>query len=194
MKKFRIEPMPSPTGRNDERLWIVRAPYGTDPRGALDSAMRRAKDRKYGRDDDPDQDRNLGELRRKLEHMLSQCLKGEQYSAAMDLMDEAGLPGGQTYGEVDGRDSDPDETAESLWSKFPDHIADGVRKYLADQGYSDDDIEAVMPKSAMAGGMGGEAGDRRGRARDRRGAMDRSMSAAESFEAFYGTSRIKHAT
>jgi hypothetical protein len=190
---MKVMPCPSPTGRNDERLYLIRAPYGT-PAGALDQALKRASDKardrkRFGRDEDPDQDRNLGELRRKLEHMLSQCLKGEQYSAAMDLMDEAGLPGGQTYGDVDGQDEDggPDV-------KYPDHKTDTdaepkMRAFLSGK-LSEDDLEEAMsqmPRSAIE--------DRRRGGRDRRHAMDsRSMTAAESFEQFYGASRIRHAT
>jgi hypothetical protein len=181
---MRVTPCPSPTGRNNERLFLVKLPRST-PAGALDAVLKRATDRKkYGRDEDPDD--RLVKLRGKLEEFLERALPGDQYQSAMDLLTDCGLPESKMYG-----DADPDD-ADEFRPKYPDHIADGMRKYLADQGYSDDDIEAVMPRSAMEGGMGGEAGDRRG-ARDRRHAMD-SMSAEARFEAMFGASRIKSAT
>jgi hypothetical protein len=182
--------VPSPRNTNFERLFMLRVPEGTDPKLALDAAMR-AKDRKYGRDGDPDQDENLGRFRQKLEYFLSQCLKDEQYAAAMDLLNEH-LPGGTVYGEAGTEDADdPNEVAESLRSKQPDHAQDDrerMRRYMEDRGCSDAEIQSVlneMPRSAIED-------RRRSGGRDRRrGAMDRAMTAADSFEAMYGTSRIK---
>jgi hypothetical protein len=180
---MRVTPCPSPRGTNHENLYLVKLPRST-PAGALDAALRKAKDC-TARDDDPSQV-NLGELRRKLEHYLQQALPESHYQSAIDMLDECGLPGGQVYGEAGTQDADPDATAESLWTKYPDHAQD-VRKYLADRGFSDDDIEEAigkMPKNAIE--------DRRGGRDRRRGAMDRQLTAADSFEAMYGTSRIKH--
>jgi hypothetical protein len=186
---MRVTPCPSPRGTNHENLYLVRLPKST-PAGALDAALRRAKDRKVGRDDDPSQV-NLGQLRQKLESYLQQALPEDQYQSAIDMLDEAGLPGGQFYGEpVD--DADPDEVASSLRSKFPDHADDDREKmenFMRDKGCSDAEIESVlekMPRSAIE--------DRRRGGRDRRrGAMDRQLSAADSFEAMFGAGRIKGA-
>jgi hypothetical protein len=181
---MRVTPCPSPTGRNDERLFIFKAPRGVDPELALDAALRRASDKAKGRkgyDEDPD--RSLGELRQKLEALLQQCLPEDRYQSAVDVLNEH-LPGGTVYGEGT-EDADPDAAAESLWAKYPDHAQD-VRKYLADRGFSDDDIAAAigeMPKNAIE--------DRRG-GRDRRGAMDRQHMAADSFNALFpDAARIK---
>jgi hypothetical protein len=181
---------------------LVKLPKGT-PAGALDAAMRRAKDRKYGRDDDPDQDRRLGELRRKLEEFLANELPSDRWQTAKDLMDEF-LPGGKVYGDAEevrggsnySDDADPDGTVGSMWPKYPDHAEDDrekMREFMESKGCTEDEIESVlekMPRSAMEGGMGGRTSeDRR-----RRGAMDRSMSAEARFDAMFGTGRIKTAT
>jgi hypothetical protein len=185
---MRVVPCPSPKGSNHENLWLIRAPRGVDPRGALDSAMRKAKDRKGARDEDPSEV-NLGELRRKLEHYLQQALPESHYQGAIDLLDEC-LPGGMTYGT---EDADPDATAESFRPKYPDHSYDDVREYLQGMGLGDEAVEEAMSKMPKTGleSMNAAAADRR--RGGRRGAMDRAMSAADSFEAFYGTSRIKGA-
>jgi hypothetical protein len=60
-----IMPAPSPKGTNHESLFLVKLPRGTDPKGALDAALR-----KVSRDEEPD----LGELRAKLESLLNQTL------------------------------------------------------------------------------------------------------------------------
>ena len=179
-----ITPAPSPKGTNRARMFLYHCPAGSSPELALDAALRRAKDVKGARDDDPSQV-NLGQLRQKLEYFLQQALPEDRYQSAVDMLDECGLPGGQVYGEAGTQDADPDATAESLWTKYPDHAQD-VRKYLADRGFSDDDIAAAigeMPKNAIE--------DRRGGRDRKRGAMDRQHMAADSFEAMYGTSRIK---
>jgi hypothetical protein len=81
-------------------------------------------------------------------------------------------PQGKVYGETD------DGEYETLRSKMPDHA-------------DDDDLEE-MPRNAQEGGMGGRASeDRRGGRDRRRGAMDSRIAAADSFEAMFGTSRIK---
>jgi hypothetical protein len=183
---MRVTPCPSPRGTNNENLYLVRLPKST-PSGALDAALRRAKDkardRKVGRDDQGEQDRDLTALRGKLEEFLERCLPEDHYSSAMDLLDEH-LPPSKTYGEVEDEE-DPEALQTSLRSKFPDHARD-VRKYLADRGFSEDAIEEAisqMPKSAMEGGMGGETDDRRRGARDR--GRRHAMDAAASFDAFY---------
>jgi hypothetical protein len=178
---MKVTPCPSPRGTNHENLYLVKLPRNT-PAGALDAALRRAKDRKVGRDEEPEQERDLVKLRGRLEEFLSRVLPDSHYQSACDLMTEAGLPEGQTYGEVD--DEDPDE--EEFRSKYPDHIADTVRRYMEGKGFSEDEIqEAIsssMPKNAIE--------DRRGaRDRGRRHAMD-SRSAADRFEEMFGASRI----
>jgi hypothetical protein len=188
---MRVTPCPSPTGRNDERLYIVRAPYGT-PAGALDAALKRAKDVKGARDDDPSQV-NLGELRQKLEYFLGQ-LPDSYRGAAMDWLDEhlpleQREPAGKVYGTEDA--DDPNAVAESLWSKQPDHAQDDrekMRSFMEGKGCSDEEIESVlekMPRSAIE--------DRRGGRDRKRGAMDRQHMAADSFAAMFpGSVRIKH--
>ena len=65
MPRPRLEVCPSPTGRNAERLFLLKLPRGADVKGALDSVNRTM--RRHGRDAD------LGEhdgLRGKLEALL----------------------------------------------------------------------------------------------------------------------------
>ena len=191
---MRVTPCPSPRGTNHENLYLVKLPRST-PAGALDAALRKAKDC-TARDDDPSQV-NLGELRQKLEHYLQQALPESHYQSAIDMLDECGLPGGQVYGEAGTQDADdPDAVAESLWSKQPDHSNDEAREYLKGMGLGDDDVAEIMaqmPKTGMESLNGAAEDRRRGGGRDRRrGAMDRQLTAADSFEAMFHTSRIKH--
>jgi hypothetical protein len=91
--KLTLEAVPSPRNTNHERLFMCKLPRGVDPERAqlaLDAAIsRRADDRHDRRHDDDydrrhaDDDRRVGhdeeerdlyELRRKLEHHLAQCL------------------------------------------------------------------------------------------------------------------------
>jgi hypothetical protein len=170
-----IMPAPSPKGTNFESLYLLRLPRGTDPKLALDAALK-AK----ARDEDPDQ--NLGRLRQKLEAFLAQALPEDSYGAAMDLLNEH-LPGGKVYG-------DPVDDEEQPEHKYPDR--EQMRKYLEGMGFADDDIEATlekMPRNAHEGGMGGAVEDRRRGARDRRAMAGDSAEA--SFEKMFGTSRIK---
>ena len=191
-----ITPAPSPKGTNRARMFLYHCPAGSSPELALDAALRRAKDVKGARDDDPSQV-NLGQLRQKLEYFLQQALPEDRYQSAVDMLDECGLPGGQVYGEAGTQDADdPDAVAESLWSKQPDHSNDDAREYLKGMGLGDDDVAEIMAKMPRTGleSMNAAAEDRRrggGRDRRRGGGMDRSMTAADSFEKFYGTSRIK---
>jgi hypothetical protein len=183
----KVTPCPSPRGTNFENLYLVKLPKST-PAGALDAALRRAKDRKGARDADPDQDENLGKFRQKLEYFLSQCLKDEQYAAAMDLLNEH-LPGGTVYGEAD-----PDSAASEFRPKYPDHSNDEAREYLKGMGLGDDDVAEIMAKMPRTGmeSMNAAAEDRRrGGGRDRRHAMD---SAQSSFDALFpDAARIKSA-
>jgi hypothetical protein len=186
---MKLSPVPSPRNTNFERLFMLRVPEGTDPKLALDAAMR-AKDRKGARDEG---EVDLGALRKALEHYLSQALPESHRQGALDTLAEhfeQREPQGKVYGTEDA--DDPDAVAESLWGKLPDHAADDrekMRSFMEGKGCSDEEIESVlekMPRSAIE--------DRRRGARDRRRmAGDRALSAADSFEAFYGTSRIKGA-
>jgi hypothetical protein len=168
--KPRIEPCPSPTGRNAERLFVYHCPAGSSPELALDAALRKARDKARGRDDGPD----LGELRAALAHYLNQ-LPEDCRGGAMDILDqylperEQREPRGKMYGE-ETDDADPESLQGSLRPKYPDH--------------ADDDLEE-MPRSPIE--------DRRGGRDRRRGAMDRQLSAADSFEAMFGAGRIKSA-
>ena len=114
-----IEPCPSPTGRNAERLFLVKVPRGTSPELALDQALNR--DKRQARDANAD----LHELRRKLDHFLGQCLQDEHFSAAMDILDQH-LPSGfeeeeeSSFGRVYGEKKtgeDETEHAEALAEK-----------------------------------------------------------------------------
>jgi hypothetical protein len=187
-----IMPCPSPTGRNAERLYLIKAPRGVDPRGALDSAMRSM--RRGGRDEQPEQERDLYELRAKLEDLLSRCLEDEHYQAAVDMLDEH-LPGGKTYGD-------------KIDDEHPDHDRDRerMRSFMEDRGCSDEEIESVlgvMPRNGVSGGQGGRLAELEGRdrrsardrhARDRRrpAAMD-AASAEQSFNEMFGADRIQNA-
>jgi hypothetical protein len=166
---MRLKPCPSPRGTNRERLFLLKVPSGTDPKGALDS-LRKAKDRK-GRDEDPEGERNLHELRGKLEEFLAQVLPDSHFGSARGMLDEY-LPPSKTYGEVD--DEEPDREGDR----------ERMREYLEGKGVSEDDISEVlshMPKPGIES-LGGRAGeDRRGGRDRRRGAMD----AAASFDTFY---------
>jgi hypothetical protein len=187
---MRLTPCPSPKGTNRENLYLLRLPRGTDPKGALDAALRKAKDK--ARDSDPDQERDLTALRGKLEEFLAQALPESHYQSAMDLLDEH-LPGGKVYGEP----VEDEEEYETLRSKLPDHADDDrerMANYMRDRGCSDAEIESVlekMPRNASEGGAGGRTSeDRRGaRDRGRRPAMD-SRTAADRFEEMFGASRI----
>jgi hypothetical protein len=144
-------------------------PRGSDPKGALDSAMRRADDRRRGHDEE---ERDLA-LRRELEHFLVQCLDDEQFAAARDLLDQH-LPL-KRYGDQDRREHEADDEEERVG---PDH--EELRRFAEKHHLSDDAVEELgelMPHNAMHGGQGGrvhEADDRRRAARDRhRGGRDR---------------------
>jgi hypothetical protein len=170
-----IVPAPSPLGTNRESLFLVKLPRGTDPKGALDAALRKvSRDKAKARDEGPD----LSELRAKLEHLLNQTVSEDCRGAFDDLFDEY-LPReleqrearGQTFGEVDDED-DPESLQRSLRAKLPDH--------------SDDSLED-MPRNGNEV-LGGRAieNDRRhadDRRRGRRGAMD--SSAQSSFDRMF---------
>jgi hypothetical protein len=188
---MKLSPVPSPRGTNFERIFMLRVPEGTDPKLALDAALR-AKDRKGARDDQPD----LSELRAKLDSLLRQVCSEDSYATACDMLDDY-LPEREPQGKVYGtEDAEPDEAAESLWPKYPDHSNDDAREYLKGMGLGDDDVAEIvakMPKTGMESMNAAIEDRRRGGGRDRRrgAAMDRQLSAADSFEAMFHTSRIK---
>jgi hypothetical protein len=181
MTTITFRPMPSPNNTNFERLYVARIPRGSEKKVelALDSAMRS----KHGGDE---QERDLAELRRKLEHVLSQSLSDEAYSAALDALNEHLPEGGRTYG---------DEETEREWYQHEDE----PREPREPDG---EDEEGEIPRNAREGGMGGATktyGDRHADdRRRRRGARDSrlvAMDAQDSFEAMFpGVSRIKPAT
>jgi hypothetical protein len=192
--KLTLEAVPSPRNSNHERLFMCKLPRGVDRERvqlALDSALKRRADDRYDRrrpDDDDrrhgrhghdEEERNLAELRRKLEHVLSQNLSDEAYSAALDALNEHLPEGGRTYG---------DEESEREWYQHEDK----PREPREPDG---EDEEGEIPRNAHEGGMGGATkvyGDRRRGARDSRLV---AMDARDSFEAMFpGVSRIKPAT
>src|SRR6516164_10031507 len=111
-----IEPCPSPTGRNAERLFLVKVPRGTSPELALDQALNR--DKRMARDVDVD----LGQLKAKLIHFIDQCsMADEEKHMAHDFLDEhlPFAPGGEeeqrrsSFGKVYGEKvGDQDEEHE----------------------------------------------------------------------------------
>jgi hypothetical protein len=178
--KATIQPCPSPTGRNNERLYLIKAPRGIDPKLALDAALkRRADDRDDKRHADDydrrrsshdEEERDLYELRRKLEHHLAQCLSNEAYHSALDILDEH-LPGGQTYGQIE------DEEAEE-----PDR--ERMREYLESKGTDESiisDVLEAMLRNAHEGGVGGKTDDRRRGVRDRKMAADAALTRFHEF-------------
>jgi hypothetical protein len=162
---MKLEAMPSPNGTNFEKLFVVKLPRGVDRERAqlaLDSVMKRRADDRHDRRraDDADrrggrdeEERDLYELRRKLEYVLSQNLSDEAYHAALDVLDEH-LPGGQVYGD--------DET-EREWYQHEDK----PREPREPDG--EDESEAEAEGRGLARRM--ETGDRR-----RRGARDRVLA------------------
>jgi hypothetical protein len=160
---FDITPCPSPSGQNNEGLYLVRGPRGVSQL-ALDGAMRK----KFGSDEE-----EHGKLRDKLAYGLGGILSDEYFSAAMDVVDEClGTGSSKRYGETE--DDVPGE-----WERDREQEREG------------EDEEGEIPRNAREGGMRGRTGeDRRRRAHDRRLGMD---SAERSFEEFYGASRIQKA-
>jgi hypothetical protein len=73
MRRF---PAPSPSGRNTERLFLVKMPR--HPLGALDSVNR------HGDEDAPD----LAALHIELSEMLAEVLSGEELERAISRLDE----------------------------------------------------------------------------------------------------------
>jgi len=177
MTRLRLEPAPSPNGTNNERLFLLKVPRGVDPKGAMDSALKR-----YGRDAD-----DLGErdtLRRRLEALLERHVHEDRLGEALE--DLATCYGDRkVYG-----DQDDDE--------HPDH--ERLSRFAEQHGLSDDAVEELhelwsMPRNAREGGMGGRVGEREADDRRWRAARDRhrqAMDAEDSFNRFYpGAARIQ---
>jgi hypothetical protein len=160
---------------------LVRARSG----GALDAALRPGHD-----------EHDLGELHRKLDHLITSCVPEDHLPTALEMLNEAF--GGRRYGEHEVEDEEQEE-----------HPArERMRGFLQNKGATDEDVEELfamldeMPRNAREGGMGGrlseydrEARDRKRGARDRRRPAMDSASAASSFEKMFGThaARIKQA-
>jgi hypothetical protein len=150
----RIEKVPSPSGRNDERLYMFRLPKGVNPKGALDVAMK-----KFG-DQSEEKNGEAASKRELMERGLAGFGDTFPTSAVMDVYDAVHgcAPGhnqegfDQEEGEFE-RDRDEEEAA---------------------------DAEGEIPHNAHENGFGGATktyGDRR--AHDRKLAAD---SADDWFE------------
>jgi hypothetical protein len=192
---MKLEAVPSPNNTNFEKLYMVKLPRGVDSKRvqlALDSALKRRADDRYDRrragDDDrrhghDEEERDLYELRRKLEHVLSQNLSDEAYSAALDVLDEH-LPGGQVYGdeskEVAQREQRHPEGEERHFRKYPDRH---LLKRLEGEAEGEDELELAERSAESIAGH-----DRR-----RRGTRDRVLAhdSADWFTELVG--RIKPA-
>ena len=181
---MRVTPCPSPNGTNLENLHLVKLPRGTSA-GALDSALRRATDRRRpARDEDPDE--RAQELREKLVEIIDRHMDGDAAVAAMQAVEHCF--GGRTAD--DEHEGPPDREGDRT----------RMRDFLEDRGCSDAEVAEVlaqMPRNAREGGMGGRLAElegrraddrRRGGVRDRRpAAMD---SAEDTLEQMFGAARI----
>jgi hypothetical protein len=187
MPRPRLEVCPSPTGRNAERLFLLKLPRGADVKGALDSVNRTM--RRHGRDAD------LGEhdgLRGKLEALLQHHIDEDRVGEALEDLAEI-FGDRKVYGD---RHEADDETEHPALAK--------MRSFLTDKGASDEEVDELfemlerdemLPHNAF-GGQGGRVHEDRHRADDRhrRGADRRRMAgdATDSFNRFYpGAARIQ---
>jgi hypothetical protein len=102
---MKIAPVPSPSGRNAERLYMFKLPTSTAPRAvqmALDSALKR----RAGGDEKPDEGGMSAKV--ELEKLLAAHLHGHEYARALDLLHGIGVaaPDG---GEFEQQEAEDDE-------------------------------------------------------------------------------------
>jgi hypothetical protein len=171
-------------------MFIFHAPRGVAPALALDEALKRRADDRHDKRRGHDEEQRDLELRRELEHFLGQCLKDEDFAAAVDLLDQHLPP--KRYGDQDRHEADDEERDE-----HPDHER-LVREFAEKHHLSDDAVEELgelMPRPGIER-LGGRAvedrhADDRRRADDRhrRGADRRRMAGDESFYAMFPEAR-----
>lgn len=165
----KIEPMPSPSGGNKARMFIFHAAPGQSAELALDAAIRR-------------QTMALDGLRDDLHSGLGQMLGDEQLGAAMDWVDEClkkhGVGGDQENVE-NAAEGQEKVYGKNYGGEGQDQEEERRSRLTPEEREAED---AEVAQSFFHGG------DRRS-AKDSRMAMD----AEDSFEAFYGTSRIRNA-
>jgi hypothetical protein len=191
--KHQLEPVPSPTGRNDERLFMLCIPRGSSPEQALDAAMKRGgRDKRRARD----QHEEAAELRDKFFDAMSVSgMSEDMTSSVMDLYDGVHSRDTKRFGD--------DSEGEAEWLKREDEPEEHGGSGHPGEIDADDESEAIAESRGIARRMETGSGDRR-RATDRRAddrrrrAHDHQLgqdeaSARESFNEMFGADRIGNA-
>lgn len=150
----KITAMPSPSGRNDARMFIFTAPKGVRPELALDAALKGRGDAKRFRaamDFILDQDPNnqlAGPLREAFDNefgsMDQENVSGGEEEQERSSMREANLAaGGKTYGEGEDqeaewdRDREEEQAGDDTGSGASKMFGAGDRKIAQDRANAD---------------------------------------------------------